>query len=208
MFNASEIHHLVGLLTQVSQPEAVEIILGEMIYNEASKTKRDLDVTIKYKDNNGEQYIFMGLEVKAHGRPLDTAQVEQLCAKLNTHNAVKSRGIISSSGYTQPAIETAKYHKIDLYNLEDWDIDKIKFDHVVMTEDFRFIENGKETGKPVFKLLTKQGDQTFRVGCALTELSVGNLIGMTVSHADRTVRLINIPQINRSKNKIYNIKLK
>ena len=208
MLNESEVHHLVGLLTQVSQPEAAEVTLGEMVYNDASQTKRDLDVTVKYQDPDGKSHVFIGLEVKAHGRPLDSSQVEQLCAKLNTHKIVQERGIISASGYTKPAIKTAKYHNIPLYNLVDWDINKVQFDHVIITEQFRLVENGRTTGKPVYKMLTKIGDDEFKVGCALTELSIGNLAGMTVSHADRTIRFINIPKINREKKKIYNIKLK
>lgn len=208
MLNESEVHHLVGLLTQVSQPEAAEVTLGEMVYNDASQTKRDLDITVKYQDSDGESHVFIGLEVKAHGRPLDSSQVEQLCAKLNTHKIVQERGIISASGYTKPAIETAKYHNIPLYNLIDWDINKVQFDHVIMTEQFRFVENGRTTGKPVYKMLTKIGDDEFKVGCALTELGIGNLTGITVSHADRTIRFINVPKINREKRKIYNIKLK
>ena len=100
MLNESEVHHLVGLLTQVSHPEAAEVTLGEMVYNDASQTKRDLDVTVKYQDPDGKSHVFIGLEVKAHGRPLDSSQVEQLCAKLNTHKIVQERGIISASGYT------------------------------------------------------------------------------------------------------------
>ncbi len=208
MLNPSEVHLLVGLLTQVSQPEAAEVTLGEMVYNDASQTKRDLDITVKYQDPDGKSHVFIGLEVKAHRLPLDSPQVEQLCAKLNTHKNVKERGIISASGYTKPAIKTAKYHNIPLYNLVDWDINKVQFDHCRMTEQFRLVEYGRTTGKPFYKMLTKIGDDEFKVGCVLTEWSMGNLVGITVSHADRTIRFINITKISREKKKIYNIKLK
>ena len=61
---------------------------------------------------------------------------------------------------------------------------------------------------PEFKILIKEGELKPYVGCAIAELSQGNLIGFTVSQIDRVLKLINIPLSDRNREKIKLIKLK
>jgi len=61
---------------------------------------------------------------------------------------------------------------------------------------------------PEFKVLVKEGESRPYVGCAIAELSKGNLVGFTVSKMDRALKLINIPLNDRNREKIKLLKLK
>jgi hypothetical protein len=61
---------------------------------------------------------------------------------------------------------------------------------------------------PEFKILIKEGELKPYVGCAIAELSQGNLVGFTVSQVDRSLKLINIPLSDRNQEKIKLLKLK
>lgn len=93
-----------------------------MVYDVASENKRDVDITISYKNEKGEETSFVGLEVKDEKRPLDSTKVEQLCMKFKDMESLKRGGIVSASGYTKPAIKKADYHKIELYEFKDWEL--------------------------------------------------------------------------------------
>ena len=66
----------------------------------------------------------------------------------------------------------------------------------------------EKTIHPEFKVLVKEGESKPFVGCAIAEHSTGNLIGLTLSQFDRTVRFINIPINDRNKKKIRLYKLR
>lgn len=116
----TDIHYLVGFLSRAAGPDNVEIELGDFVYDAATKTHRDVDVTITTRDGDGSRKGFVGLEVKAHKRRLDSEHVEQLIQKLNDMPDITSRAIVSASGYTRPAISKAQHHGVDLYELTDW----------------------------------------------------------------------------------------
>jgi len=119
MLTPTDVHLLVGLLTQISRPNGVDIVLGDMIFDSVAEEDRDVDITVRAKSNTGTT-IFEGIEVKHHRRPLDATHVEQLCAKLNDMPEFTERGIVSASGYTKPAIRKASHNKVALYELRDW----------------------------------------------------------------------------------------
>jgi hypothetical protein len=51
----------------------------------------------------------------------------------------------------------------------------------------------KETPHPVeYKILVNEATDRPVIGCVLAELPNGNLVGITASHVDRTIRLINV----------------
>jgi hypothetical protein len=319
MLTDIDIHYLVGLLCSVSNPDDVEIILGDRVYNEATETKRDVDITITYKDEDGKINAFLGLEVKAHSAPLDSHHIEQLCAKLKTHKSISKAIIVSASGYTAPSKNVAKYNDIELFHLKNWDNTTNEFEHINIQKDdyqsiqesfewigiphiafnpdqefpnedlpyfsnecpvfdknkrpivgieklsnlsanilrninftntdspeikainpdenksvildtrvtdepfmlvngnFYQIKNVRITGtirkkiiclKNDFKILTKDGDDSIRVGCIITELTSGTLVGLTASKYDRAIKFINIPVSDRLKNKIFRQKIK
>jgi len=302
----------------VSNPENVDIILGDMVHDNIADKDRDIDITVTYKDANGLISAFKGIEVKRHSRPLDVTHVEQLAAKLNDMPDLSHRGIVSASGYTKPARKKAEARGVDLFSLIQWDNTMEGFEHVSFSPDY-FIKEmtliwvdrpllrynpsenipdeirnqitknpsvGGVTGgednshitiqqlsdklslsaltalkdrqdikslahgvekqvkcllkgidgiyvdlkdskfylkqallqgkvkwnarkiSPEFKILIKEGELKPYVGCAIAELSQGNLIGFTASQVDRVLKLINIPLSDRNREKIKLIKLK
>ena len=318
MLSATDVHYLVGLLTSVSTPESVEIMLGDFVYDASIDKCRDVDVTVTYKDADGSISAFKGIEVKKHSRPLNVTHIEQLATKLSDMPDVSHRAIVSASGYTKPALKKAETHGVDLFSLVPWDNPMEGFDHVRFPPDFFIkhktlnwvdgpriafnpneqipdqirnqlkkqsrickadgecdnackivqdlsrrmsqavlrtimdrepiksmsldtemnvkyltrkigdfyldlkglklrLQNALIQGNvkwietdvwPKFKVLVKEGELSPYVGCAIAELSHGNLIGLTVSQVDRSLKLINIPLSDRNKKKIHLHKLR
>ncbi len=61
---------------------------------------------------------FHGIEAEEHARPLDAADVEQLCAKFKDRPGPTSHAIVSASGYTKPAIRSARHHAVVPWSFE------------------------------------------------------------------------------------------
>ncbi len=136
MLTPTDVHYLVGLLTLVSSPESVEIMLGDLIFDEVAEEDRDVDVTVTYKDASGNVNAFTGIEVKRHARPLDVGHVEQLCAKLDDMPGISRRAVVSASGYTQPAKRKAEARGVELLSLIPWSDQVGGFGHVKFSSDF------------------------------------------------------------------------
>ena len=317
MLTPTDVHYLVGLLTLVSSPESVEIMLGDLVFDEVAEEDRDVDVTVTYRDANGNISAFTGIEVKRHARPLDVGHVEQLCAKLNDMPDISRRAVVSASGYTQPAKRKAEARGVELLSLTPWSEEVEGFEHIQFSSDFtleqhvlswiappsiefnpyqplseeiireikadsRILNHGEEGAsvetagqlyerlcasalqqlvnsdevkatppgseinvnvifnelgnaylisgssriqvrqaviagtvtwvkhelKPEFKVIVRDGELKPYVGCAVAEMLQGNLIGFTVSRADRTLKLINVPLSDRNRKKVYKQRLK
>ena len=114
------VQYLVGLCCVRGNPDAVEVVLGDLVTDDASRKKRDVDVTVTINDDGGESWAFKAYEVKDENSPLDVTVVEQLCAKLKDMSSVTHRSIVSSSGFTDGAKAKAEYHGVELYNIEKW----------------------------------------------------------------------------------------
>lgn len=110
MLTPVDLHSLVGLLSVPAGPENVEVVLG-----------KDVDVTITARDKDGKVTAFHGLEVKGRARPLDVADVEQLCARFKATPGLTSHAIVSASGYTKPAIRKARHHAVVPWSFEPLD---------------------------------------------------------------------------------------
>src|SRR5947209_7781585 len=119
MLTPVDVHSLVGLLSVPSGPENVEVVLGQ-----------DVDVTITARDKEGNVTAFHGIEVKDHTRPLDVADVEQLCAKFKEMPGLTSHAIVSASGYTKPAIRKARRHAVIPWSFESLDDPSTGIDQV------------------------------------------------------------------------------
>jgi len=318
LLSPTDVHYLVGHLTMISNPESVEITLGDIVHDKNADKSRDVDITVTYKDVNGLISAFKGIEVKRHLRPLDVTHVEQLSIKLNDMPDLSHRSIVSASGYTKAARKKAKAHSVDLFKLIPWNNPMEGFEHIkfppdffikertliwadrpllkynpsenipdeirkqitknshidgvkgcdgdscktiqhlsdkltsralsvlIDREDIKSLAPGVEKpvkcllkgidgiyvdlkdsklylkqallqGKvkwnernisPEFKILIKEGESKPYVGCAIAELSQGNLVGFTVSQVDRSLKLINIPLSDRNREKIKLLKLK
>lgn len=120
MLTHTDVHLLVGVLSLVTSPDDVEVELGSRVADEASRTTRDVDVTITARHPDGSVAAYAALEVKDESHPLDTPTVEQLIAKLRDMPSITHRSIVSSSGYTGPAKSKAAHHGVELLRLREW----------------------------------------------------------------------------------------
>ena len=114
------VQYLVGLCCVRRNPDAVEIMLGDMVMDVAALKERDVDVTVTLQEEDGAIRAFKAYEVKREGTALDVSVVEQLIAKLDDMPAVTHRGIVSTSGFTDGAINKASNHGVELYSLRPW----------------------------------------------------------------------------------------
>jgi len=68
----------------------------------------------------------------------------------------------------------------------------------------RWNEKHLKTG---YKTIYKYGETKPYVGCAITEMPDGNLLGLTFSQFDRNINLVIVKVSERNKNKIFKHKL-
>ncbi len=121
MLTATDIHYIVGALSRATHPESVNVEMGSFVWDEASESYRDVDVTITVHNPGGTVWVFKGIEVKAHSRKLGSEAVEQLTQKMKDMPAITHRAIVSASGFTGPAVKKAKKHGVELYELKEWE---------------------------------------------------------------------------------------
>src|SRR5258708_5904633 len=114
------VQYLVGLCCVRRNPDAVDVIVGDMVPDVAAGKSRDVDVTVTIQGDDGSVSAYKAYEVKREGEPLDVATVEQLCAKLRDMPAVTHRAIVSASGFTAGAIAKATAHRVQLYEMKPW----------------------------------------------------------------------------------------
>ncbi|RXV65845.1 hypothetical protein D1006_38235 [Burkholderia stabilis] len=121
MFSPMLVQYLVGLCCLRYDPDAVDVTIGDMVWDEAAEKDRDVDITVTIVGDDGEISAFKASEVKHEGKPLDVGAVEQLILKLNDMPKVTHKAIFSTSGYTDGARKKATSHGVDLYTLQPWE---------------------------------------------------------------------------------------
>jgi hypothetical protein len=121
MLTPMMVQYLVGLCCLRHDPDAVDITVGDMVFDVAAGKGRDVDVTVTIQDKNGVVTAFKAAEVKHEGEALDVGTIEQLCLKLADMPKVTQKSIFSSSGYTAGAKAKARAHSVELYSLKPWD---------------------------------------------------------------------------------------
>lgn len=114
------VQYLVGLCCLRWSPDVVEVTLGDMVYDEAAKKTRDVDLTVTASPIGEGAYAFMAYEVKREHGPLDVAAVEQLAIKLIDMKSVTHRAVVSASGFTPAAKAKAESHGLDLFEILPW----------------------------------------------------------------------------------------
>jgi hypothetical protein len=119
-FSPMLVQYLIGLCCLRWDPDAVDVIIGGMIYDVSAEKERDVDVTMTVSKDDSESYAFKAYEVKHESVPLDVVHIEQLCMKLLDIPSITHRGKVSSSGYTKSAQIKAAHHGVDLYVLREW----------------------------------------------------------------------------------------
>ncbi len=128
MLTPSEVHLLAGMMVLASSEPGEEVELGSTLTDHASGTLRDIDVTVQCRIG-GTLHVLAGIEVKAHRRPLDIEDVEQLVIKLSdVAIPVGKRAIVSASGYSAAARAKARSHNVLLYSLIPWCAEMEKHD--------------------------------------------------------------------------------
>jgi hypothetical protein len=58
MLTPTDLHFLVGLLTQISRPDGVELELGSMVFDAVAEEERDVDVTVRAVGGDGSTSVF------------------------------------------------------------------------------------------------------------------------------------------------------
>jgi hypothetical protein len=141
MLTPTDVHFLIGLLTQITRPDGVELELGNMVFDAVAEEDRDVDITVRAFGEDGGVSVFEGIEVKDHTRPLDVAHIEQLCSKLGDMPAITEKAIVSASGYTQAAIKKARHNGVALYSLIPWTA-PVEVATVTLIPNFEYVESG------------------------------------------------------------------
>lgn len=121
MLTPMMVQYLVGLCCLGRDPEAVDVTIGDMVFDEAAEKERDVDVTVTIVDEHGEVTAFKAAEVKHEGKPVDVATVEQLIAKLTDMPKITHKAIFSTAGYTDGARTKARKRGVNLYTLQPWE---------------------------------------------------------------------------------------
>lgn len=112
------LQYLVGLCYLQHDSDAINVTLGDMVYDAGAQEERDVDVTITIEDKNGNFEAFKVAEVKDEQRSVDVAKVEGLIKKLEDMPKVTHKAIFSTSGYSNGAKSKAKANFVNLYILE------------------------------------------------------------------------------------------
>ena len=114
------VQYLVGLCCLRRHPSAVDVTIGDMVLDKSVEKERDVDITVTLEETSGAIRAFKAYEVKKEKTPLDVTEVEQLCVKLHDMPSVTYKAIVSSSGFTAPALKKAKYHGVELFSMQPW----------------------------------------------------------------------------------------
>src|SRR5262245_8768109 len=115
------VQYLVGLCCLKWDPDAVDVTIGDMVFDSAAAKERDVDVTVTNADSSSNlTHAFKAYDVKRENTPLDVTEVESLCLKLMDMPSVTHRAIVSSSSFTSGAQAKAAHHGVELYALREW----------------------------------------------------------------------------------------
>jgi hypothetical protein len=82
LFSPMLVQYLIGLCCLKWNSDAVDVTIGDMVYDIGAEKHRDLDVTVTVKEHGHITHAFKAYEVKHEGQPLDVVTTEQLCLKL------------------------------------------------------------------------------------------------------------------------------
>ncbi len=123
MFTETDIHRIAGHLFLATRDPEIEVVLGERIDDVASATKRDVDIVF----TSCSKGTLVGVEVKNEGRPLDTPLIEGLCQKFSDMPTIGIRQIVSTSGYSEPALRKAMSHDVECLLLKSGPLPNFPF---------------------------------------------------------------------------------
>lgn len=100
----TDIHYIGGFLYLWAGGGAASGTFGAEIFDPWAEVLRDVDLHFfRLRD-----HLMVGVEVKAHSRPLSLTEVDGLILKLLTTPGLNERAIVSASGFSQGAINKAQ----------------------------------------------------------------------------------------------------
>lgn len=149
MLSPMLVQFLVGLCCVNRNPEAVDIVLGDMVVDRTDGEARDVDVTVTLNDVPGVVRAYMAYEVKHEKRKLDKTTVEQLIGKLRDMPQVTHRAIVSTAGFTKGAFAKADYYGVKLFTVKPCsglDFDRVFPQSSPNAPPFSAIQIGRDDG--------------------------------------------------------------
>jgi hypothetical protein len=113
MLSENDIHYITGFLYVASEQQKTQVVLGQKVYDVASESKRDVDIVVATAGHVG----FIAAEVKDESRPLDVSVIEAICRKFQDMPEIRTRAIVSTSGFTKPARRKGAAHGVSCLTL-------------------------------------------------------------------------------------------
>jgi hypothetical protein len=118
MLSNTDLHLLAGLLITSRKPDCVEIDIADLLRDEDGQSYRDICIKVLTSESGPIAAAFAAVEAKIHERRIDTTHFDRLSRTLNEIPGPIERAIVSSSGFTDPAIAKAQQLGLSLYLLE------------------------------------------------------------------------------------------
>lgn len=113
---------LVARIEEILAPEGVVIKSPDRIKDLVTGQMREVDASIRYKV--GSTPILITIECRERAGVQDDTWIEQLATKRNKIGAAKTIAV-SSTGFTKPAVRSARFHNIELRQINDITDDEI-----------------------------------------------------------------------------------
>lgn len=101
---------------QKSLAPNAQVIHNDKVQGKSSQTKRQIDISVR--QNIGQYSLFIAIDCKDYKDPVDVKGIEEFIGLIKDVRANKGV-MVSSSGFTQAAKNTAADTGIDLYRLVD-----------------------------------------------------------------------------------------
>lgn len=118
-----EFEKLVALIERVLAPQEAVVKSPDHIEDAITNETREVDASIRYKVGSTEILIIIECRNRKHIQ--DTLWIEQVHSKQNALRAAKCI-VVSSSGFTKPAIKKATMYGIEIRNLKKINQEVIK----------------------------------------------------------------------------------
>jgi len=214
MLSPMLVQFLVGLCCLNRNPDAVDIVLGDMVVDRTDGEGRDVDVTVTLNEAPGVVRAYMAYEVKHEKRKLDKTTVEQLVGKFRDMPQVTHKAIVSTAGFTKGACAKADYYGVKLFTVKpcrSHDFDRIFPQRSRDAPPFSAIEIGRDDGSfatPDFYVMELvPGGGVYAGALILEGTNVGDMSCVVVTPNNRTAGVHPVQLGEKHKNAIRRLGL-
>jgi hypothetical protein len=118
-----DLEQLVTRIEEVLAPEGAEVKHNDSVPDRITHQPRQIDGTIRFKV--GSVPILVTIECRDWVRIEDTTWIEQIAAKRDDVGAAKTIAV-SSTGFSNPAIQKAKFYGIEIRTVAEITDDQIR----------------------------------------------------------------------------------